>query len=527
MIPAAGPAPTVSRLLTPLAEVDDRGLYFEDSFTSWRDHLRHGAALGAALRARLDPARPPHVGVLLQNTPTHSAVLVAAALTGIVPVGLNPVRRGAALARDIAHADCQVVLSESALGEVHADVLAGVDHIDVDSASWGTELRSQTRTELRSQTNTELRHEPEPGDLFMLVFTSGTSGDPKAVRCSHGKVAEAATMLAQRLGIGPADNCYVSMPLFHSNAVLVGWGLALAAQGSLTLRRRFSASHFLPDIRRYGATYANYVGKPLSYVLATPPRADDADNPLRIVYGNEGAPGDIVAFANRFATVVVDGFGSSEGGVSISRTPETPPDALGPLPAGVEIRDVDTGAPCPAGVIGELVNIEGPGRFEGYYNDPGADAERMRDGVYHSGDLAYRDTDGWVRFAGRLGDWLRVDGENLGTAPIERILLRHPDIREAAVYGIPAPDVGDVIVAAVVLATDSDLDVSALRVFLAEQADLGAKQWPTFVRVMAALPRTETFKVLKRTLIAEGIGGADDVWRIRPSDPAAGAKPDR
>ena len=97
-------------------------------------------------------------------------------------------------------------------------------------------------------------------------------------------------MLAARFGLGPADTCYLSMPLFHSNAIMAGWGPAVAAGASIALRRKFSASQFFPDVRRFGATYANYVGKPLSYILATPPRPDDADNPLRIAYGNEGAP---------------------------------------------------------------------------------------------------------------------------------------------------------------------------------------------------------------------------------------------
>ncbi len=112
---------------------------------------------------------------------------------------------------------------------------------------------------------------------------------------------------------------------------------------------------------------------------------------------------------------------------------------------------METGEPCPPGVTGELVNISDAGRFEGYYNDPDAEAERMRGGVYHSGDLAYRDENGYAYFAGRLGDWMRVDGENLGSAPIERVLLRHPDVVEVAVYGIPAPDVGDQVMAALVL----------------------------------------------------------------------------
>jgi fatty-acyl-CoA synthase len=492
-------------LLVPLVDVDDRGVHFEDAFISWRDHIQQGAAVAAALHQRLDPARPPHVGVLLQNTPFFSALLVAAALTGIVPVGLNPIRRGEALQRDVQHADCQLVLADAA----SAAVVGDIDHIDVDSAQWDGEV------EAHKDTPVEMR-EAAPTDPFMLIYTSGTSGDPKAVICSHGKVAIAGVTMTERFSLGPSDVCYVSMPLFHSNAVLVGWAVSLACRGSMVLRRKFSASQFLPDVRRYGATYANYVGKPLSYVLATPEQPDDADNPLRAVYGNEGAPADVERFARRFGTVVVDGFGSTEGGIAIGRTPDTPPGSLGPLPEGTEIIDVETGEPCPPGVTGELVNVAGPGRFEGYYNDPDADAERMAGGMYHSGDLAYRDENGYAYFAGRLGDWMRVDGENLGAAPIERVLLRHPDVVEVAVYGIPAPDIGDQVMAALVLAEGAAFDVDAFREFLAQQPDLGRKQWPSFVRVSTELPRTETFKVLKRMLSAQGTDCDDPVYAIRP-----------
>ncbi|OBF72034.1 acyl-CoA synthetase [Mycobacterium sp. 852002-51613_SCH5001154] len=499
------PDPTVTRLLVPLAEIEDRGVYFEDSYVSWRDHLRHGAAIAAALRDRLDPSRPPHVGVLLENTPFFSAMLTAAGMSGIVPVGLNPVRRGDALARDIAHADCQVVLADSN----SAESLGGIDYVNVDSTEWADEVSAHRDVEPHFQSATA-------ADLFMLIFTSGTSGEPKAVKCSHGKVAIAGVTMTQRFDLGHDDVCYVSMPLFHSNAVLVGWAVAVACQGSLALRRKFSASNFLVDVRRFGATYANYVGKPLSYVLATPEQPDDADNPLRAVYGNEGVPRDVERFARRFGCVVQDGFGSTEGGVAIARTPDTPDGALGPLPEGVEIVDPDTGAPCPAGVVGELVNTAGPGRFEGYYNDEAAEAERMSGGVYHTGDLAYRDAAGYAYFAGRLGDWMRVDGENLGAAPIERVLLRHPDVTEVAVYAVPDPVVGDQVMAALVLAAGAEFDAEKFRAFLAEQPDLGPKQWPSYVRVSAELPRTVTFKVLKRQLAAEGVDCDDPVVRIQP-----------
>jgi fatty-acyl-CoA synthase len=119
-----------------------------------------------------------------------------------------------------------------------------------------------------------------------------------------------------------------------------------------------------------------------------------------------------------------------------------------------------------------------------------------------------------VYFAGRLGDWMRVDGENLGSAPIERVLLRHPDVIEVAVYGIPAPDVGDQVMAALVLRAGTEFDADKFRTFLAGQPDLGPKQWPSFVRVGDELPRTETFKVIKRQLAAAGTECADRVWPI-------------
>jgi fatty-acyl-CoA synthase len=496
--------PTVTELLIPLAEIEDRGIYFEDAFVSWRDHVRHGAAIAAALRERLDPARPPHVGVLLQNTPFFSATLIAAGMSGIVPVGLNPVRRGEALLRDIARADCQVVLADAN----SAATLDDIEHVNVDSPIWADEVARHRDARISFQSASAT-------DLFMLIFTSGTSGEPKAVKCSHGKVAIAGVTMTRRFGLGPDDVCYVSMPLFHSNALLVGWAVGAACRGSIALRRKFSASGFLPDVRRYGATYANYVGKPLSYVLATPERPDDADNPLRAVYGNEGVPADVERFGRRFGCVVSDGFGSTEGGVAIARTPDTPVGSLGPLPDGIDIVDPDTGAPCPAGVVGEVVNTAGPGRFEGYYNDPEAEAQRMAGGVYHSGDLAYRDAAGFAYFAGRLGDWMRVDGENLGTAPIERVLLRHPEVAEAAVYPVPDPVVGDQVMAALVMAPGAQFDAEEFRGFLAAQSDLGPKQWPSYVRVSAELPRTVTFKVLKRQLAAEGVDCGDPVWPIR------------
>ncbi|GGF21721.1 long-chain-fatty-acid--CoA ligase [Williamsia phyllosphaerae] len=506
---------TIAGLLEPLANVETSGIWFSGEFVSWRDHLAQARHWASALRCELDPDRPPHVAVLLDNVVEFSVLLCAAAVDGLVLVGLNTTRRGAALARDIATADCGVVLTSPETAHLLDGTGIGSQTtvIDIASEDWADRLDDAVTRPARP------RPEITPEQLMMLIFTSGTSGEPKAVCCDHRKFAAAGAMLAQRFGLDDTDVVYLSMPMFHSNAIIAGWSVAVAAGASIALRRTFSARGFLDDVRRYGVTYANYVGKPLSYVLATPEKPDDAESTLRIVYGNEASAHDIVAFTERFGVTVVDGFGSTEGGVAITRTPDTPPEALGPLVEPNAVVDLDTGRPCPTAVfdadgtllnaseaIGEIVNADGAGLFTGYYRNPDAEAERMRGGQYHTGDLGYVDAEGYVYFAGRLGDWVRVDGENLATGPIERILLRHARIRLAAVYGV-GTEIGDEIVASVV----GDVGAEELTEFLSAQTDLGPKQWPTHVCLVEELPRTATFKVLKRELAGATL---DPTWSL-------------
>jgi fatty-acyl-CoA synthase len=340
-------------------------------------------------------------------------------------------------------------------------------------------------------------------------------------------------------GFTREDVGYLVMPMFHSNALMAGWAPVLAQGMCAALRRKFSASGFLPDIRKFGATYVNYVGKPLTYVLATPERADDADNPLRVAFGNEGAEHDLERFAKRFGCEVIDSYGSTEGGISIGRTPDTPPGALGVGGPGTRIVDPETLKDCPPArfdatgrlanadeAVGEIINDQSARTFEGYWNNEEANQERTHDGIYWSGDLGYRDEAGFIYFAGRNFDWLRVDGENFAAAPIERILVRHEDVSLACVYAVPNANVGDDVMAALILHPGRRFDATRFATFLAEQPDLGTKWAPRYVRVALTLPQTETNKILKRELRRERwecpgvwIRDENDVYReMQPSD---------
>jgi fatty-acyl-CoA synthase len=496
---------TLRELLLARADDDAPALLAGDRRWSWREYVDLAAGRSATLRGLIDPTKPAHVGVLLDNTPEMALQLAAAGFGDHVVVGLNTTRRGSGLLADIRRADVQVIVTEPA----HRPLLDGLDLTGITVVDASTH---------RWRIGDVPDATPADDSLFMLIFTSGTSGEPKAVRVTHEKVAHPGQYLTERLGLSRDDVHYVSMPLFHSNAVMAGWGPALVSGATVALAERFSASGFLPDVRRYGATYANYVGKPLAYVLATPEQPDDADNSLRIVFGNEAGERDTHEFARRFGCVVVDGFGSTENAVIVSRVDGTPPGSLGQPFPGVAVLDPATGQECPPATyddrgrvtnldacVGELVNTQGTGQFAGYYNDEAATAERMRGGMYWSGDLAYRDADGWVYYAGRTADWLRVDGENLAAAPVERILLRHAAVSEAAVYAVPDPRAGDQLVAALV--TTATITPAEWESFLAAQPDLGTKAWPRHVRILDTLPRTATNKVLKRSLQAEGLDG--------------------
>lgn len=526
---------TVAELVLSRRGDDRPGLMHGDQVLS-----HHRVAASAATRAGLlgdllPPGREPHVGLLLANGPEYPLWLSAAALAGATVVGVNPTRRGPELARDITHTECALLVTERA----YLPLLAGLDlglapeHVlVVDDPAYEALLAPYAGCE----------PDPRgvgPGTRLLLYFTSGSTGAPKAVVCSQGRLANAGRSLAAHFGLGPDDVHYICMPLFHGNAVMANWAPALAGGGAVALRARFSASAFLPDIRAYGATYFTYVGRAVQYLLATPERPDDREHTLRQGFGTEAGAVDAERFAARFGVPLTEGYGSSEGGAAIQRSPGTPPGAVGRAAPGTDLAVVDpaTGRERPRAVleggtgrllngdeaIGELVN-RGGSRFEGYWKNDPAVAERTRRGWFWTGDLFFRDTEGYFHFAGRADDRLRVDGENLAAALIENILARWQPATAVAVHAVPDPVSGDQVMAAISLrAGPAAFDPSAFSGFLAGQADLGTKMAPRFVRLVTRMPVTATNKVHRALLRREGFRCADPVWWSPPGAGPCGA----
>lgn len=517
------PAPNVATLLRRnVSEHGDRpALHFGDRRWTHAELFEEAERFAALFRARLDPGRPPHVGLLLDNTPDYVFALCGAAIIGAAVAGLNTTRRDKHLAHDVAHTDLQLVITEprheaglrrAVEGglELSGGVLVAGRFDDAPTRGASLERALDGAPALPKEDD-----EADVDTLWALLFTSGTSAAPKAVRCTQRRLLTTGNRMATMLELGPDDVGYAAMPLFHTNSLMSGLAPALVAGASLSLARRFSASGFLPDVRRYGATWFNYTGKVLVYLLATPPRPEDADNPLRVAFGNEGAPQVVEDAAARFGLRIIDVFGSTEGAIALDRTGNRPRGSIGRLRQGIMVVD-EHGTELPRAqfdsqggltnadeCVGELVNTFGVGPFEGYYRNEEAMDRTTRGGWYWSGDLGYVDDDGWVFFAGRSTDWLRVDGENFPAAPIEAIIGRHPDVLLASVYAAPAPDSGDRVMAALVLREGVRFDGATFASWLDDQPDVGTKWMPTFLRICGALPTTPTNKVVTRTLVHE------------------------
>jgi fatty-acyl-CoA synthase len=527
-IPAPGQAPLVApdaaALLRANAADPEIGrrpaIRFGEQVWTHAEFLTESIRFANLFLERLPAGAPPHVAVLLDNTPDYLFAFGGAALIGGAVVGLNHTRRGEHLLRDAEHTHCGLVITEPRHEELLASIAGSLPPIltstrFADAADPHPTLGDDLGIALGGVNDVDPGIEPDVDAIWALIFTSGTSDAPKAVICSQRRLLVTGKRLSMIMDVTGDDTGYVCMPLFHSNAIQVGWAPSIVVGASVGLGRRFSASGWLPDIRHYGSTYFNYTGKPLAYLLAQPEQPDDADNPLRVAFGNEGSPEVVAQFSRRYGVEVIDAYGATEGGIAVNRDAEERAGALGQAPENIKIVDEDGTEKATARLdadgrlvnadecVGEIVNVAGVGPFEGYYNNTAATDQTTRFGWYWSGDLGYLDADRYLYFAGRNADWIRVDGENFPAGPIEETLRGAPGVILAAVYGVPDDQAGDQVMAGLVLRDGAALDPEEFARWLDAQAAIGPKWRPRYLRVMREPPTTGTNKIVKRTLVHE------------------------
>ena len=489
-----------------------------------------------------------HVGFYMQNTPEVLYAFGGCAFAGATLVGINNAQMGQRLAADIRNMDVDMLLvdevqqpkSERTFLESVAEAHENHD-LSPLYPEYVIARKQQQRNHpaavatleemLKGIVGKDFIPTPlQPERAGVIIFTSGTTGTPKGIEVSWKKLFDVGVMSTTILHYGEQDVSYVCMPLNHSNSLYLSFIPALLNGARLLMRRRFSASHFVKDIERVGATVWNSVGDPVRYVLNTVgEEADYAHLPLRTVISTGTNAQNRKAFTRIFGLdIFTEAFGSTEVGAIATVTPDTPPFCVGKYLPGKDVKIVDelTGAECDAAQVdseGRILNFDravgeivvsqeslGDSAFTGYYNMPLESAERVDEaGYYHMGDLGACVERGGARyiiFLGRTGtDRLRSKGENFSAAFVEEIVLGYDGVVNCVVIGIPHVDSteNDNPIYVVEVEDPPRFDVAALYAFC--NRNIPSYALPGYIRVVAELPRTDTRKIRKPVLLHEFI----------------------
>ncbi|MCZ6712605.1 MAG: AMP-binding protein [Deltaproteobacteria bacterium] len=516
------------------------------TYRQYRDECVRTAHFLRRRLGRIDEDRLGHVAMILENHFELLSLFGGCGYAGLTLFGVNTGLRGETLAGVLNQSRARlIVVDERFLPELER-VRGDLKHVASENILVlptqegeippGSNLRSCLTSEVAEE-GVSLEAPPldvTPEQNLMVIYTSGTTGLPKGINNNHLKLCLTGIGVANNMGLNRDDVGYACMPLFHSNAMFVGFMPAFWTGGSLGIRKRFSASGFLPDVLHYGVTFWNYVGEPVHYVLAAIEKAHDGDedrilrevtqhpkNRLRYAVGNGASQPDIDKLMRWLGLEeMFELYGSTEAAISTFRRKQDPRGSVGEITdESVKILN-ERGEECggaelgPDGkitnyaeAVGEICRVAPEtGLFQGYFNDPDANAAKYRDGVYHSGDLGHvlvQDGKRYLFFDGRTDDWIRKDGENFSAAQVGRLLSDHPDVELAAAYGVPCVVSDELVMAALTLHPETEFDPQGFFDFCERQITAGSmdrKWFPDFVRVVDAFDLTQTQKILVRNL---------------------------
>ena len=342
-------------------------------------------------------------------------------------------------------------------------------------------------------------------DEAIIIYTSGTTGKPKGCLLTHGNVVANARQISQWLGFNESDRLLTMMPLFHMNAVSVTTMSALYAGGSSVVSPKFSASRFWQIISDYQITSFGSVATMLSMLLTTysegVPAGLQTEQLRFAMCGSAPVPAETIKrFEETFHCLVIEGYGLSE---STCRSTFNPPDenrragSCG-LPIGNEMRVVDDDDTEVAdGQLGEIV-LRGDNVLKGYYKNPEATAVAFRNGWFHTGDIGYRDSEGFYFIVDRKSDMIIRGGENIYPREIDEVLYQHPAVSAAAVVGVPDDLYGEEVAGFVVLRDGGEASERELIEFC--KARLADYKCPKTIRFVKDIPKGPTGKLLKREL---------------------------
>ncbi|WP_072687991.1 long-chain-acyl-CoA synthetase [Rhodococcus marinonascens] len=472
----------------------------------------------AHVLADLGVSRGDVVGILGKNSPETLLIALAVVKLGAAAGMLNHNQRGDVLAHSISLLDSEVLVVSEACGEA-------MDSLDGPPGS--SSVLYYEDLDLLAETagvdNPEVCKQIQARESAFYIFTSGTTGLPKASRMSHYRwLKSMAGLGSMGVRLRSDDTLYCCLPLYHNNALTVSLSAVLASGATLAVGKQFSASKFWADVELNQATAFTYIGELCRYLLNQPERLGDRHNSVRLVVGNGLRPEIWSEFTTRFGiSRVAEFYGASECNIAFVNALNVDRTAgICPLPHAVVEYDEENGSPrrhsdgrlrkVRTGEVGLLLaKVTDRTPFDGYTDAEATDKKLVRDAFdagdcwFDTGDLVRRQ--GWshVAFVDRLGDTFRWKGENVATTEVEGVLLAHPAVENAAVYGVEIPGAdGRAGMAAVMLHENETFDGVDVAALLFRR--LPSYAVPLFVRIVASLEQTSTFKSRKVELRKEG-----------------------
>ncbi|MGV6806857.1 MAG: class I adenylate-forming enzyme family protein [bacterium] len=458
------------------------------------------------------------IGLMMNNHPQFVETMVATSHLGAVFVPVDPRTQGSKLSYMLSFVECRGVVCADYCLENIVEVLPDCPDlqwllvINTEGAvasppieTTGAILLEDYQTAINVAVETPPQVAQSPCDPFLMMFTSGTTGNPKAVVFSNERYL-GLTQTWRIIGLTPEDKYYSGLSLTHVNAqgTLAG---AIGGGIPAVFSRKFTKSRLFDIIRRYNCTTMHLLGGMIPEIYAIPEQPDDASIPLRLVQSS-GMPVHLWhKFEERFGIQLIECYGATEGGGLFKPPGEGPVGSMGkPVPGSGWVADIldEDGNPCAPHVEGEICfRREDNGAINlTYFKNPEASAEKVRGGWLHMGDLAHKDEEGWIFFHHRVGGGVRKNGDFVNTALVESVLIESPLVQDAYVYGVPTEKnvAGEkTLVAAIVPAKDSGFDQSALLKYCA--AHLQKNEVPEILQVLEDIPKTISEKPIERACI--------------------------
>lgn len=486
-------------------------LHFKDQTYGFAETERLARRCAAGLQ-KLGIGKGDAVAIMCGNRPEYVFLWFGLSMLGAIQVPVNTAHKGVLLRHMLVLAEVKAIV----VAPEHLDQLASVveelpalREVVVFGTPVGQALGVRTQGYAALTDNDGRFEAPQvlPSDPANILFTSGTTGPSKGSLKPQNEGVQTARMAAEVMEYGPGDCVYIAIPMFHGVATNLGIFAALTRGARVVLAERFSASGFWPEVRRHGCTAANYVGAMLLMLMKQDERPDDADNPIRAMFGPGAPPSIFEAFETRFAVQLNEMYGLTDAGIPLlNRAGHRRSGTCGRLSPYFDVALVDDhGHPVPDGTPGELLLRANLPNYMmlGYVGMPERTLEAWRDLWFHTGDYLVRDGDGFYRFVDRKKDALRRRGENISSFEVEQVVNLFPAVLESAAIAAPSEMGDDEVMVCVVPRPGQSVEPAMLHAHC--RREMAAFMVPRYIRVLPALPKTPTERVEKYKLRAEGV----------------------